>query len=268
MSEEIYSTPVRSSRYLAPDVMPTEYICRRLRLPDSPRILAAVSDVLAYLAQGGVWEETDVTDAEMQALMSEMFYQFNDVDCESGNMIGELKEFLTDTLPTGILLCDGAQYNQVDYPLLYDALPAAFKSGATFVVPNLAGRVLVGNGGSYTLGATGGAALHTLTSSEMPEHSHGIDHEHTTEPHAHEQDAHQHELTIRNNAAVFGNGLLAASANAVTNDSEFTSFSQPSIENTTVLVNGFAGNSANAGGDGAHNNMPPYLVVKIGIVAE
>ena len=35
-----------------------------------------------------------------------------------------------------------------------------------------AGRMLLGNGGGYTAGATGGAATHTLTINEMPAHTH------------------------------------------------------------------------------------------------
>jgi hypothetical protein len=35
-----------------------------------------------------------------------------------------------------------------------------------------AGRMLLGNGGGYTAGATGGAATHTLTTNEMPAHTH------------------------------------------------------------------------------------------------
>ena len=34
------------------------------------------------------------------------------------------------------------------------------------------GRFLLGSGGGYSLGATGGEATHTLTTNEMPKHNH------------------------------------------------------------------------------------------------
>ena len=36
-----------------------------------------------------------------------------------------------------------------------------------------AGRVLIGAGGGYTAGSTGGSASHSITISEMPSHNHG-----------------------------------------------------------------------------------------------
>ena len=56
-----------------------------------------------------------------------------------------------NTIPKGWTLCDG-------------------QNGT----PDLRNRFVVGAGSSYSLGATGGEAEHTLTVSEMPSHSHGI----------------------------------------------------------------------------------------------
>ena len=100
-----------------------------------------------------------------------------------------------------------------------------------------AGRVLVGAGTSdatYTAGATGGESNHTLNATEMPVHTHI-------------QNAHQHisgedgkwfapwvsgssEYNLRTNGAA-NLGVAATATNQ------------------------------NAGGGGAHNNMPPYVVV-------
>ena len=54
-------------------------------------------------------------------------------------------------IPSGFALCNG-------------------KNGT----PNLLDRFLVGAGSSYSLGATGGEAKHTLTIAEMPSHTHDV----------------------------------------------------------------------------------------------
>lgn len=56
-----------------------------------------------------------------------------------------------DKIPTGWALCNG-------------------QSGT----PDLRDRFIVGAGGEYAVGATGGEKLHLLTVAEMPSHSHGI----------------------------------------------------------------------------------------------
>jgi microcystin-dependent protein len=58
-----------------------------------------------------------------------------------------------NTIPHGWALCDGKVYNARQTPDLRD-------------------RFIVGVGGNYTSGNTGGEALHTLTESEMPMHGH------------------------------------------------------------------------------------------------
>ena len=61
--------------------------------------------------------------------------------------------------------------------------PAALYDGTSWT--QIKDRFLIGAGGSYALGSTGGSATHTLTVDEMPAHSHGAaisgvgDHMHT-----------------------------------------------------------------------------------------
>ena len=96
-------------------------------------------------------------------------------------------------------------------------------------------RFLLGAGSSYSNGATGGAATHTLTEAQMPSHYHdGI----TTDGLLG-----THRMNYRNGDAPSGS-----------NSAYWC------IENTTT-PNTHSARTVPTGGGAAHNNMPPYLVV-------
>lgn len=59
--------------------------------------------------------------------------------------LGAIIPFATAAVPLNCLLCDGASYNRVDYPLLYDVLdPIFIIDSLSFQVPNLSERVAMG----------------------------------------------------------------------------------------------------------------------------
>lgn len=87
--------------------------------------------------------------------------------------------------------------------------------------------LLAADDSTYKIGVTGGEATHKLTTNEMPSHSHGI--------------------TTYRGSSQWALGYIWA--RAATN-------SVP--QNQTWVTN-----TSNAGGNQAHNNMPPYLVVYI-----
>lgn len=94
--------------------------------------------------------------------------------------------------------------------------------GGTWV--QIKDRFLLASGDTYTSGATDGEATHTLTTNEIPSHSHAY--------------------TVPSNQST-GSGLKYSPQG----DPDTITFGTTQTENT--------------GGGQAHNNMPPYLVVNV-----
>jgi microcystin-dependent protein len=86
--------------------------------------------------------------------------------------VGQVSSFL-GAVPSSWLALDGSTHNKVDYPELWEALDSQYRDATTFTLPDLSGLFLAAAGtGSYALGDTGGADDHTLTTAEMPAHTH------------------------------------------------------------------------------------------------
>lgn len=104
-----------------------------------------------------------------------------------------------------------------------------------------AGRMLVGLNAADpdfdTVEETGGAKTHTLTTAEIPAHTHV-------------QDAHSHNIGHVRSATTGG----ATTQIARTQDTSSTVGADVATDAATAV-------NQNAGGGGAHQNMPPYVVV-------
>lgn len=152
---------------------------------------------------------------------------------------GTVADFAGATAPNGWLFCYGQAVSRSLYSALFNAIGTAFGAGdgsTTFNLPDARGRALFGKdnmggaaanrltsgGGGVagaTLGANGGAETVTLTTNEMPSHSH----------------------TYKTAIPVSSGGGLATNGGAQTS--------------------GQSGYIENAGGGGAHKNIPPALVM-------
>lgn len=92
-------------------------------------------------------------------------------------IIGEVRTFGLAAAPPRWLVCNGAAYEQADYPELFAAVGGLFSTGGEsptqFRVPDLSGRAICGAGAGHAAGARWGEETHALTIAEMPNHAHG-----------------------------------------------------------------------------------------------
>ena len=77
--------------------------------------------------------------------------------------------------PSGWFICDGSEVSQESYPRLYAVIGSTYgtpDNSANFVLPNLADRILMGKSGSTSVGQSGGNNSITLSTNQLPSHSH------------------------------------------------------------------------------------------------
>jgi len=95
---------------------------------------------------------------------------------------GTVSMFAGATAPATYRFCDGALVSRTTFAPLFTAIGTAWGAGdgsTTFALPDLRGRVPigVGTGSGLTaraLAASGGAETHTMTTAEMPAHTHPL----------------------------------------------------------------------------------------------
>ena len=156
---------------------------------------------------------------------------------DKGNTIpvGTIQMYVGNTAPAGWLICDGTSISSTNYPALYSVLGGT--GSGSISLPNFKGRFPLGQKypvspgqTPYQLKSTGGEEEVTLTTSQIPSHTHGV------------------TITYREGSEN-GNG----------NDYSDLGGGDGNSKSYT---------SGSTGGGQAHNNMPPYYVVNFIIKAD
>lgn len=159
--------------------------------------------------------------------------------------VGTVIDYAGTTAPTGFEMCYGQELSRTTYADLFGVIGVTYGVGngsTTFNLPDCRGRTIAGKddmGGTSanrltglsggvngdTLGGTGGAESHTLTTSQMPSHS--------------------HQVRQYNNPS--------------TENAPYTPYNQ--LGRTTGSLTDVNPATTSAGSSGAHNNVQPTLIL-------
>lgn len=161
----------------------------------------------------------------------------------SDQYIGEIRMFGGSFAPSGWNFCDGSVLAISTNQALYSLIGTTYGGDGmtTFALPDLRGRIPVHlgtdpNGNSYFQGQSSGTETVTLTSQQMPQHSH-----------APQGSSNGGSSNPSGNTYGGGQALFSSAA--------------PSITMSASTV-------GNAGGSQPHENMMPYLCLNFIIALE
>lgn len=191
---------------------------------DGVRAGAALGDVSSFTKGDALGAKVDALDVRVAQL---------ERSATAGMLTGEIRMWPVATAPDGWLLCQGQVVSRTQYANLFDMIGTTFGAGdgsTTFALPDMRGRVTVGHDATQTefdvLGERGGSKAHTLSTAELPSHTHGL------------------RPTF---AEAGGYGFTAS--NFFPNRGIITGAADASSDRTGA-----------AGGGTAHNNLQPYIV--------
>jgi microcystin-dependent protein len=156
--------------------------------------------------------------------------------------VGEIRMFAGNFPPVGWLFCDGQQMPISENETLFQLIGTTYGGDgeSTFNLPNFQSRIPIhmgtssASGVTYQIGETGGVESVTLTTQQIPTHT--------------------HPLVATNDA---GNQLTAA--NAVLAAQSPVSIYRPNATPPNVAMN--ASSVSPVGGSQPHENMQPFLCI-------
>ena len=166
----------------------------------------------------------------------------------SAQYIGQIVLFAGNFAPTGWAFCDGSILPILQNQALYSILGTTYGGNgtSTFALPDLRGKVPVGQGqgptlSKYNLGQSGGVASVNLSVTEMPAHTHVMN-----------------NLPINcDNTTATSNSPVDAVPAIITNGTKSYSTTKNALMHTSVGNVGILP----AGGSQPHNNIKPTIAI-------
>src|SRR5437764_3978391 len=91
--------------------------------------------------------------------------------------VGEIRMFAGNFAPAGWMFCEGQLLPISEYETLFQLIGTTYGGDgqSTFALPDLRGRVPLHFGNGFVLAETGGAEEITLTTSQIPVHTHALE---------------------------------------------------------------------------------------------
>jgi len=146
--------------------------------------------------------------------------------------VGEIRMFAGNFAPAGWMFCEGQLLPISEYETLFNLIGTTYGGDgqSTFQLPDLRGRLPMHMGNGFTLAQIGGVETVTLTTSQIPAHSHTV-----------------LATTNSNTASLPNGGFLASGPDIYDLNIGGTSTMAPAI--------------SPVGGSQPHDNFQPYLCV-------
>ena len=157
--------------------------------------------------------------------------------------LAEIRMFSFSFAPKGWAFCNGQFLPINQNQALFSLLGTTYGGDGqtTFALPDLRSRVPIHVGAGHTLGSRSGEEAHTLSASELPQHTHAFN--------AAGEDGNS-PVPAGNRLGQFANAYAPANVDPA---------SLQMLRDESV---------ANVGGNQAHNNLQPSLAIEFGIALQ
>ena len=148
--------------------------------------------------------------------------------------VGEIRMFAGNFAPAGWMFCAGQLLPISENETLFQLIGTTYGGDgqSTFALPDLRGRLPIHQGSGYVLAQTGGAEQVTLSTQQIPIHTHPL-------------------------VASTGAGTQSSPSNSVPASSAGVAIFRPAVPNQAMA----ADSVQPVGGSQPHENMHPYLCV-------